>query len=752
MKAFRLRILGYLMASCLTALFFVSCESTGKMEGTEKEITRKVDSVLSMMTLEEKVGQLMQFSGFGEFTGPVSDDHNYMEPLKDGRIGSMLNVNGAEYTRKLQQVAVEETRLGIPLIFGYDVIHGYRTIFPIPLAETASWNMELIETSARIAATEAAAAGQHWTFAPMVDIARDPRWGRVMEGAGEDPYLGSLVAAARVKGFQGDDLAAPNTIAACAKHFAAYGAAMAGKDYNTVDISNRTLHEIYLPPFKAAVDAGVETFMSAFNEINGVPATANRYILTDLLKKEWQFKGFIVSDWSSIRELIPHGFAADDYEAGDLAMNAGVDMDMMGLIYDPQLFQLMEDGKVSQSQLDDAVRRILRVKFKLGLFDDPYRYCNEEREKEVIMNEEHLELARDAARKSIVLLKNEDNLLPLDPDKINRIALVGPMADTQFDLIGEWSARGNSAEAISLHEGLKSSLEGKVQIIHAKGCQITGNDKSGFLEALRAARTADVIVAAVGESRMMSGEALCRTDLGLPGVQKDFLMELQKTGKPVVVVLMNGRPLAIPWVKKNVPAILETWFLGTQAGPAIADVLLGKYNPSGKLPVTFPVSVGQVPIFYGHKNTGRPPIPGIRWNSKYLDIPVEPLFPFGYGLSYTTFEYSEITLSDTILLPGGELTATLTVSNTGDLDGEEIIQFYIRDLVGSVTRPVLELKGFRKESIPAGESVTVQFAITEEDLKFYDINMEFTAEPGDFELFIGPNSAELKKAKFTFTE
>ncbi len=752
MKAFRLRILGYLMASCLTALFFVSCESTGKMEGTEKEITRKVDSVLSMMTLEEKVGQLMQFSGFGEFTGPVSDDHNYMEPLKDGRIGSMLNVNGAEYTRKLQQVAVEETRLGIPLIFGYDVIHGYRTIFPIPLAETASWNMELIETSARIAATEAAAAGQHWTFAPMVDIARDPRWGRVMEGAGEDPYLGSLVAAARVKGFQGDDLAAPNTIAACAKHFAAYGAAMAGKDYNTVDISNRTLHEIYLPPFKAAVDAGVETFMSAFNEINGVPATANRYILTDLLKKEWQFKGFIVSDWSSIRELIPHGFAADDYEAGDLAMNAGVDMDMMGLIYDPQLFQLMEDGKVSQSQLDDAVRRILRVKFKLGLFDDPYRYCNEEREKEVIMNEEHLELARDAARKSIVLLKNEDNLLPLDPDKINRIALVGPMADTQFDLIGEWSARGNSAEAISLHEGLKSSLEGKVQIIHAKGCQITGNDKSGFLEALRAARTADVIVAAVGESRMMSGEALCRTDLGLPGVQKDFLMELQKTGKPVVVVLMNGRPLAIPWVKKNVPAILETWFLGTQAGPAIADVLLGKYNPSGKLPVTFPVSVGQVPIFYGHKNTGRPPIPGIRWNSKYLDIPVEPLFPFGYGLSYTTFEYSEITLSDTILLPGGELTATLTVSNTGDLDGEEIIQFYIRDLVGSVTRPVLELKGFRKESIPAGESVTIQFAITEEDLKFYDINMEFTAEPGDFELFIGPNSAELKKAKFTFTE
>jgi len=752
MKASRLKIVSFFIAAFIVTLLLTSCESTGKMEGAEKEIARKVDSVLSLMTLEEKVGQLMQYSGFGEFTGPVSDDHNYMEVLKNGMVGSMLNVNGAEYTRKLQQVAVEETRLGIPLIFGYDIIHGYRTIFPVPLAETASWDMELIETSARVAAAEAAAAGQHWTFAPMVDIARDPRWGRVMEGAGEDPFLGSLVAASRVKGFQGNDLADHSTIVACAKHFAAYGAAMAGKDYNTVDISNRTLHEIYLPPFKAALDAGVETFMSSFNEINGVPATANRYILTDLLKKEWNFKGFIVSDWSSIRELIPHGVATNEYEAGYLAMNAGVDMDMMGLIYDPQLFQLMDDGKVSQSQLDDAVRRILRVKFKLGLFDDPYRYCNEEREKEVIMNEEHLEIARDVARKSIVLLKNENNLLPLDPDKIKTIALIGPMADNQFDLIGEWSARGNPAEAISLLEGLKNSLEGKAQIVHAKGCQITGEDKSGFSEAIRAARAADVVVAAVGESKFMSGEALCRSDIGLPGVQKEFIMELQKTGKPIIVVLMNGRPLAIPWVKENVPAILETWFLGTQAGPAIADVLLGKYNPSGKLPVTFPVSVGQVPIFYSYKNTGRPPIPGIRWNSKYLDIPVEPLFPFGYGLSYTTFEYSEITLSDTILLPGGELTAEVTVKNTGVRDGEEIIQLYIRDLVGSVTRPVLELKGFRKESIPAGESVTVLFTITEEDLKFYDINMEFTAEPGDFEVFIGPNSVELKKAKFTFME
>jgi len=752
MKASRLKIVSFFIATFIVTLLLTSCESTGKLEGAEKEIARKVDSVLSLMTLEEKVGQLMQYSGFGEFTGPVSDDHNYMEVLKNGMVGSMLNVNGAEYTRKLQQVAVEETRLGIPLIFGYDVIHGYRTIFPVPLAETASWDMELIETSARVAAAEAAAAGQHWTFAPMVDIARDPRWGRVMEGAGEDPFLGSLVAASRVKGFQGNDLADHSTIVACAKHFAAYGAAMAGKDYNTVDISNRTLHEIYLPPFKAALDAGVETFMSSFNEINGVPATANRYILTDLLKKEWNFKGFIVSDWSSIRELIPHGVAANEYEAGYLAMNAGVDMDMMGLIYDQQLFQLMDDGKVSQSQLDDAVRRILRVKFKLGLFDDPYRYCNEKREKEVIMNEEHLEIARDVARKSIVLLKNENNLLPLDPDKIKTIALVGPMADNQFDMIGEWSARGNPAEAISLLEGLKNSLEGKAQIVHAKGCQISGEDKSGFSEAIRAARAADVVVAAVGESKFMSGEALCRSDIGLPGVQKEFIMELQKTGKPIIVVLMNGRPLAIPWVKENVPAILETWFLGTQAGPAIADVLLGKYNPSGKLPVTFPVSVGQVPIFYSYKNTGRPPIPGIRWNSKYLDIPVEPLFPFGYGLSYTTFEYSEITLSDTILLPGGELTAEVTVKNTGVRDGEEIIQLYIRDLVGSVTRPVLELKGFRKESIPAGESVTVLFTITEEDLKFYDINMEFTAEPGDFGVYVGPNSAELKRAKFTFME
>jgi len=752
MKASKLKIVTFFIAPLVVALLLTACESNGKIQDAEKEINRKVDSVLALMTLEEKVGQLMQYSGFGEFTGPVSDEHNYMEPLKNGKIGSMLNVNGAAYTRKLQQVAVEETRLGIPLIFGYDVIHGYRTIFPIPLAETASWDMELIETSARVAATEAAAAGQHWTFAPMVDIARDPRWGRIMEGAGEDPYLGSLVAAARVKGFQGDDLADHSTIAACAKHFAAYGAAMAGKDYNTVDISDRTLHEIYFPPFKAAVDAGVETFMSAFNEINGIPATANRYILTDQLKKEWNFKGFIVSDWSSIRELIIHGVAANEYEAGYLAMNAGVDMDMMGLIYDPQLFRLLDDGKVTQSQLDDAVRRILRVKFKLGLFDDPYRYCNEEREKEVILSEEHLEITRDVARKSIVLLKNENQLLPLDPDKIKTIALVGPMADTQFDLIGEWSARGNPAEAISLLEGLKNSLEGKAQVVHAKGCQINGEDRSGFPEAIRIARAADVVIVAVGESRLMSGEALCRSDIGLPGVQKAFLMELQKTGKPIVVVLMNGRPLAIPWVKENVQAILETWFLGTQAGPAIADVLLGKYNPSGKLPVTFPVSVGQIPIFYSYKNTGRPLVPGIRWNSKYLDIPVTPLFPFGYGLSYTTFEYSEVTLSDTVLIPGGELTAEVTVKNTGDRDGEETIQLYIRDLVGSVTRPVLELKGFRKESIPAGESVTVQFAITEEDLKFYDINMEFTAEPGDFEVFIGPNSTELKKAKFMLME
>lgn len=752
MKASRFQMFSFSIAFFITALLLFSCQSTGKPEGEEKEIARKVDSVLALMTLEEKVGQLMQYSGFGEFTGPVSDEHNYMEPLRNGIIGSMLNANGAEYTRKLQQVAVEETRLGIPLIFGYDVIHGYRTIFPIPLAEAASWDLELIETSARVAATEAAAAGQHWTFAPMVDIARDPRWGRIMEGAGEDPYLGSLIAAARVKGFQGNDLAAPNTIAACAKHFAAYGAAMAGKDYNTVDISDRTLHEIYLPPFKAAVDAGVETFMSAFNEINGIPATAHRYILTDLLKKEWQFKGFIVSDWSSIRELIPHGVAANDYEAGDLGMNAGVDMDMMGMIYDPQLFQLLEDGKVTQLQVDDAVRRILRVKFRLGLFDDPYRYCDEEREKEVTMSEEHQEIARDAARKSIVLLKNDNSLLPLDPEKVNAIALVGPMADTQFDLIGEWSARGNPAEAISLLEGLKNSLEGKTRILHAKGCQITGDDKSGFSEAVRAAMSADVVVAAVGESRMMSGEALCRSEIGLPGVQKEFLMELQKTGKPIVVVLMNGRPLAIPWVKENVPAILETWFLGTQAGPAIADVLLGKYNPSGKLPVTFPLSVGQVPIFYSHKNTGRPPVQGVRWNSKYVDIPVEPLFPFGYGMSYTTYDYSEIILSDTVLLPGGELTAEVTVKNTGDRDGEEIVQLYIRDLVGSVTRPVLELKGFKKENIPAGETVTVRFTLTEEDLKFFDITMNFTAEPGDFELFIGPNSADLKKARFSFLE
>lgn len=742
----------HLIIGFAISVFICSCEPMIHKDPSETEIARKVDSVMALMTLEEKVGQLMQYTGYGEFTGPVAGDHNYLPFLKSGMVGSMLNVNGAEYTRKLQKIAVEETRLGIPLIFGYDVIHGYRTIFPVPLGETACWDMEVIEGTARIAAAEAAAAGQHWTFAPMVDITRDARWGRVMEGAGEDPFLGSKVAAARVRGFQGEELSDISTIAACAKHFAAYGAAMAGKDYNTVDISVRTLYEIYLPPFKAALDAGVVTFMSAFNEINGIPATANKYLLTDILKNKWAFKGFIVSDWSSIRELIPHGVAANEYEAGKLSMNAGVDMDMLGLIYDPYLLQLVKDGKISEDQINESVKRVLGVKFKLGLFDDPYRYCDEQREQKIILSEDHLEIARDAARKSIVLLNNRDQLLPIVPGDLRTIALVGPLADSKADLLGEWSGRGRAEEAVSLLEGLESRLSGKVRILHASGCDIDNTDKSQFRDAIRVAESADLVIAAVGESRMMSGEALCRSDIGLPGVQKELLMDLAETGKPIVVVLMNGRPLAIPWIKENIPAILETWFLGTQAGHAITDVLLGDYNPAGKLPVTFPGSVGQVPIFYSFKNTGRPPVEGVRWSSKYIDSPVEPLFPFGYGLSYTTFEYSEISLSDTLLSPGNTLTAKVTVKNTGERDGEEVVQLYLRDLVGSVTRPVLELKGFIKQGIKAGESAEITFTISEEDLKFYDINMDFNSETGDFEVFIGPNSADLNNARFTYTK
>lgn len=708
-------------------------------------IEHKIDSVLKLMTIDEKIGQLNQLTGNGETTGPITFAAEYQEAIRKGQVGSMLNVNGAAYTRNVQRIAVEESRLGIPLIFGYDVIHGYKTIFPIPLGEAASWDLDAIEKSARIAAIEASAAGQHWTFAPMVDIARDPRWGRVMEGSGEDPYYGSLVAKARVKGFQGKALAENNTIVACAKHFVAYGAAMGGRDYNTVDISDRTLHEVYLPPFKAAIDAGVGTFMSSFNELNGIPVTGNKAMVKDILKDKWQFNGFIVSDWASIREMLVHGIAQDEYQAGDLAMNASIDMDMEGHIYIHQLKKLLADGKITEKQIDEAVRRILRIKFMLGLFDDPYRYCDTIREKEKLLNPRHLEIAREVARKSMVLLKN-NGILPLSKN-IKSVAVIGPLADNTDDIIGTWSARGEGKDAISVFTGIREKLP-KANVMYAKGCDITGDSKAGFAQAIAIARKADAVVVVVGEAAMMSGEALSRAFLDLPGVQKDLVLALNELRKPMVVVLMNGRPLTIEWLDNAVPAILEAWLPGTMGGHAVADVLFGDYNPSGKLPMTFPRNVGQIPLFYYHKNTGRPRVDTERYTSKYIDSPNTPLYPFGYGLSYTTFDYSNFNISANEIGMNDTLKIWVDVTNTGKYDGEEVVQLYTRDMVGSVTRPVKELKGFKKIFIKKGETVKVEFKLTASDLAFYTSTMEFKAEPGDFKVFVGGNSRDLQELSF----
>jgi len=702
------------------------------------------------MTLEEKIGQLTLFTSDWDVTGPTMRG-NYIEDIRAGKVGSIFNAYTVEYTYNLQKIAVEETRLGIPLLFGYDVIHGHRTIFPIPLGESCSWDLKAIEISARIAAIEASAEGIHWTFAPMVDIARDPRWGRVSEGAGEDTYLGSLIAIARVKGFQGEDLSATDSLLACTKHYCAYGAAQAGRDYSTVDISERELRTTYLPPFKATVDTGVATFMSAFNELEGVPCTGNRYLLYDILRDEWGFEGFVVSDYTSINEMVCHGIAADEKDAGELAFNAGLDMDMQGAVYYNYMAQLLDEEKVSMEQIDASVRRILEMKYRKGLFEDPYRYCDGKLQDERVMTPESLDIARDVARKSIVLLKNEGDLLPLKKD-IKTIALIGPLADDKRSLIGSWSAAGDWQKAVSVMEGIKETLSPGTEILYAKGCEITGEDKSGFQEAMEAAERADVIVAVVGESFDMSGEAASRSVLDLPGVQKELLMELKKTGKPVVMILMNGRPLTISWEAENIDAILETWYLGTMAGSAISDVLFGDYNPSGKLTVTFPRNTGQIPIYYNMKNTGRPMDPANKYTSKYLDIPNSPLYPFGYGLSYTTFEYSPLTLDKNEIGLNDTLTVTLTVKNTGKYDGEEVVQLYVRDSVGSVTRPVKELKGFKKILIPAGEEKIVTFELTAKDLAFYRRDMTCGVEAGEFKVFVGTNSENTEEGVFTLTE
>lgn len=719
----------------------------GGDKSSARNYDKEIDQLMDRMTLAEKIGQMNQVSGKSNPTGVLKQYSSIEGRVREGKIGTVLNVTGAATTRELQRIAVEETRLGIPLIFALDVIHGYKTISPVPLAESCSWDMETIEASARMAAVEASAAGLQWTFAPMVDIARDPRWGRVMEGAGEDPYLGSHIARARVRGFQGDDLSAPNTILACAKHFAGYGASEGGRDYNTVDISDQRLRELYLPPFKAAADAGAATFMNSFNELSGVPATGNRFLVKQILRNEWGWDGVIVSDWGSVAEMIPHGIAEDKKQAALLAVKNECDIDMEGNCYPSSLEELVKEGKVSEKEIDRSVRRILRLKYELGLFDNPYRYCDEQREKEVTLSAAHREAARDMARKSIVLLENRKSVLPLG--KPRSIAVVGPLADSPVDMLGEWRAKGDPKEVVTILRGIEKTAGAGTRVTHAKGCDVTGSDRSGFAEAVRAARSADVVIACLGESADMSGEGYCRSELGLPGVQQELLKELKKTGKPIVLLLSNGRPLTLAWEKENIETIVETWFLGTEAGNAVADVLFGKYNPSGKLVMSFPYNVGQIPVYYNHKHTGRPFEPNQRYVMHYIDAPVDALYPFGYGLSYTRFEYGEPTLSSDRMAAGDTITATVKVTNAGDYDGEEVVQLYIRDLKAQITRPVKELKGFRKIFLKKGESADVTFDITRAELEYVLADGSVVSDPGEFELFIGGSSAGLQPVRFS---
>lgn len=716
----------------------------------KKKIDQKVDSVLKRMTLEEKIGQMNQYNGPWAATGPLTNDDNLLSQIKEGKVGSMLNVTGVARTKDLQQLAMQ-SRMKIPLLFGQDVIHGYRTIFPIPLGEAASWDIPAIEQSARVAATEAAAVGVHWTFAPMVDIARDPRWGRVMEGAGEDPYLGSLIAKARVKGFQGKGLGNTDAVMACAKHFAAYGAAVGGRDYNSVDMSLRMLHEIYLPPFKAAADAGAATFMNSFNDLNGIPATGNRYLQRDILKRDWKFKGFVVSDWGSVGEMINHGFSKDNYEAAMQAANAGSDMDMESRSYIKHLVTLAKEGKVKTTVIDDAVRRILKKKFEMGLFDDPFKYCNEEREKTQWNNAEHIKVARDMAKKSIVLLKNDNHLLPLSK-QTKKIALIGPFAKAKSDNNGFWSYDwpDDTARISSLWEGVEKKISAGTKLLYAKGCNINDTVRTGFAEAVAVANEADFVIISVGEARGMSGEAKSRSSIQLPGVQEELIKAVMATGKPVVVMISAGRPLIFNWTADHVSAIVYTWWLGTEAGNAMADVLFGDYNPSGKLPMSFPRTEGQIPIYYNYYNTGRPATSDSDrfYRSAYIDLSIHPKYPFGYGLGYSKFEYSEIRLSKKQFKPGEKMDAIVSVRNAGEYDGEEVVQLYIRDITGSVVRPVKELKGFQKILVKKGEAKEVRFTIGVDDLRFYNDKLQYIYEPGEFKLFIGGSSAYVKEAAF----
>ena len=731
-----------------------------------RDMDRFIDQLMKKMTLEEKIGQL-NLPVTGEITTGQAKSSDVAKRIRNGEVGGLFNLKGVERIREVQRQAVEESRLGIPLLFGMDVIHGYETIFPIPLGLSCTWDMKAIEESARIAAVEASADGISWTFSPMVDVSRDPRWGRVSEGNGEDPFLGAAIARAMIRGYQGKDMSRNDEIMACVKHFALYGASEAGRDYNTVDMSRQRMFNEYMLPYQAAVEAGVASVMASFNEVDGVPATGSKWLMTDVLRKQWGFDGFVVTDYTGINEMIDHGMG-DQQTVAALALNAGVDMDMVSDAFSGTLKKSVEEGKVSAAAIDAACRRILEAKYKLGLFDDPYKYCDVNRPKKQIFTKEHRAIARKTASESFVLLKNE-GVLPLS--KKGTIAVVGPLANTRSNMPGTWSVAAVLDNAPSLVEGLREVVGDRAKVVTAKGSNLIGDadyekratmfgrelhrdnrtDRELLDEALKVAAGADVIVAALGESSEMSGESSSRTNLEMPDVQRALLQELLKTGKPVVLVLFTGRPLVLTWEEEHVPAILNVWFGGSEAAYAISDVLFGDVNPSGKLTATFPQNVGQIPLFYNHKNTGRPLQEG-RWfekfRSNYLDVSNEPLYPFGYGLSYTTFAYSDIHLSSTEMSADGELTATVTVTNTGSRDGAEVVQLYIRDLVGSVTRPVKELKGFEKIFLKAGESRKVSFSITPELLKFYNYDLQFVCEPGDFDVMIGGNSRDVKKARF----
>ena len=743
----------------LSFLFFISFQNPN-LKDLKKE--KFISDLISKMTIEEKAGQMNQYNGFWDATGQMPEGDyqkkRYNE-LKNGLVGSMLNVIGVKEIRALQKIAVEETRLGIPLIFGHDVIHGYKTIFPIPLAESSSWDLELMENSARVAAREASADGLHWTFAPMVDISRDARWGRVMEGAGEDSYLGSLVAKARVRGFQGNDLNDINTIVACAKHFAGYGFSEAGRDYNTTDFNQFTLHNTIMPPFKAAVDAGVRTFMNSFNTLDEIPATGHKHIQRNILKGDWGFDGFIVSDWGSIEQMIPHGFARDGNHAAELAVIAGSDMDMESSLYVSELVGLVKSGKVNIELIDDAVRRILRVKYELGLFDDPYKYCNITRSNNELASDENMKVALEAAKKSIVLLKNNNQLLPLKKQG-EKIAIIGPLANDKNSPLGNWRSQAVYNSASSVLEGMKNYKQNK--LVYEKGVdlyygktnfhnrvKLNFDDRTGFGKAKLAAENSDIVIMVLGEEGNQSGEGRSRTNIGLPGLQLELLKEIYKINQNIVLVVMSGRPLDLTWADKNIPAIIQAWHLGSKSGEAIAEVLYGDYNPSGKLTMSFPRNVGQVPIYYNFKNTGRPStsIEQVT-NSGYADVVNSPLYSFGYGLSYTNFKYSNLSIDNDKLDYNSKINISIDIENIGFYTGKEVVQLYLRDVVGSIARPMKELKGFKIIELSPGESQTVNFEIESSLLEFYTYNNKWEAEIGKFHAFIGSNSDVIDYKEF----